>query len=151
MIKKKDPKARIFIKLEKSMIKNLRMLAQSKRESMTGIVEAALNSFFEEEVFGNLYSRKLDKMFRRMGKVEKDQQQIIEVLGRFASIYFANSPPVPEDEKEAAAKLGQERFTVFKRLVAEGLAGKKGMRTAIEKEIRRQEEKEDKDNEEEYL
>ena len=128
---KKEEKIQMSLRLEKSMVRHLKMTARERSATMTSIIEAALEEFFKEKSFDELYLSHLDKVSRRVGKVEKNQQLMLETLTRFASIYFANTPEVPAEKKNQAAQIGQERFSKFKQLISEGMTGQKGMRKPL--------------------
>ena len=141
---KKEEKIQISLRLEKSMVRHLKMTARERSATMTSIIEASLEEFFKEKSFDELYLAHLDKVNRRVGKVEKNQQLMLETLTRFASIYFANTPEVPTDKKAQASQLGKARFSKFKELVSEGMIGQKGMRKPLNEIVFDDEEFEEK-------
>lgn len=141
---KKEEKIQISLRLEKSMVRHLKMVSRERSATMTSIIEASLEEFFKEKSFDELYLSHLDKVSRRVGKVEKNQQLMLETLARFASIYFANTPEVPADKKAQASQLGQARFNKFKEMVSDGMVGAKGIRKPLNEIVFDDEEFEEK-------
>jgi hypothetical protein len=58
-------------------------------------------------------SRRLDRLTRDIGVINRHQKIVIESLGLFIRHYLITSPTVPPSEQHAAQALGHQRFQRF--------------------------------------
>jgi hypothetical protein len=58
-------------------------------------------------------SRRLDRLTRDVGVINRHQQIVIESLGLFIRHYLITSLPLPPSEQQAAQALGHQRFQRF--------------------------------------
>lgn len=91
-------------------------LAVRKGVSKSAIVAAALASWLAPEAGGArdaLLDRRLDRLSRQFGRIERDQAILIETVALFVRYFLTVSTPVPEAHQEAAKAQGRARFAQF--------------------------------------
>lgn len=95
--------------------------------SKASIVDAALRAFFAPEAADRRDSvilRRIDRINGRLDRLERDLSVNAETMALFIRYYMTMTPPLPEQEREAAQALGKERFEYFIEQVTKALASK---------------------------
>jgi hypothetical protein len=115
-----------------------RLQAMAKRPGLSesAIVERALAAWFAGED-GNqreaAINRRLDRLTRQFGRIERDNLVLAETLATFVHYFLTVTPPVPANQVEAARAKGDLRFDLFIRQVAEALrSGQRILQNAVE-------------------
>ena len=80
--------------------------------------------------------RRLDRVTRSLGRLSRDHVIISETLALFVRYFLVVTPPVPDDEQDAARALGLERFEYFVTQLAERVAGGRTLLDDVLDEIR---------------
>ena len=91
-------------------------LAVKKGVSKSSIVAAALASWLSPDAGDQreaAIAKRLDRLTRQYGRLERDQAILIETLALYVRYYLTVSTPVPEAHQEAARAQGKARFTQF--------------------------------------
>lgn len=107
---------RLNLSLSAELIERINDLADRKRLTRSAVVEAAVESFLspdhadmQEAALG----RRLDRLSRQIGRLERDQRITTETLALYVRFWLAITPPVPVEEQAAAQAKGRERFDGF--------------------------------------
>lgn len=115
-----------------------RLQAMAKRPGLSesAIVDRALAAWFAGED-GNqrdtAINRRLDRLTRQFGRIERDNMVLAETLATFVHYFLTVTPPVPANQVEAARAKGDMRFDLFVRQVAEALrSGQRILQNAVE-------------------
>ena len=115
-----------------------RLMVASKRPGLTQteIVEAALAAFLSPERDDQRDAaiiRRLDRMTRQFGRMERDQLILAETMALFIRLFLTLTPPVPEADKDAARATGKERFDYFiDQLGRQLVSGRRVLEEALE-------------------
>jgi hypothetical protein len=101
------------------------MAAKRPGGNKSAIVDAALDRFLnpERDQFGDAaLMRRLDRLTRQVGRVERDLAITAETLALFVRYYLTITPPLPGADQNAARALGRERFETFVTQVGRSIA-----------------------------
>jgi hypothetical protein len=102
--------------IEHDHAKRLDELAAMKGVSKSSIVAAALASFLSPDGGDRreaAITRRLDQLTRQFGKLERDQNILIETLALYVRYYLSVTLSVPEAHHDAARAQGRARFEQF--------------------------------------
>lgn len=119
-------KPRHHLYLDDELTEQLEALAAKPGSSKSAIVSDALRAFIARRGASDLDDRlkvRLDRFSRQLGRIERDQQILLESLALFVRYYLTVTAPLPEADQEAARALGQERFQAFIDQVGRRIAG----------------------------
>lgn len=108
--------ARLNLFIAPEHARRLGELAVRKGVSKSAIVAAALAAWLAPEAGGArdaLFERRLDRLSRQFGRIERDQAILIETVALFVRYFLTVSTPVPEAHQEAAKAQGRARFAQF--------------------------------------
>jgi hypothetical protein len=115
-----------------------RLQAMAKRPGLSesAIVDRALIAYFSGEADNQreaAINRRLDRLTRQFGRIERDNLVLAETLATFVHYFLTVTPPVPANQVEAARAKGDLRFDLFVRQVAEALrSGQRILQNAVE-------------------
>lgn len=118
-------KDKVSVYLSDSVVQRLRMAAKRPGGNKSAIVDAALDRFLnpERDQFGDAaLVRRLDRLSRQVGRLERDLSITAETLALFVRYYLTITPPLPSGDQGAARALGRERFELFVAQVGKRLA-----------------------------
>lgn len=111
--------------LDRDVSEQLNALAAKPGASKTAIMSDALRAYLERRGANELDQRfraRLDRLSMQLGRIERDQQVIAEMLALFVRFQLTVTAPVPEADRAARA-LGQARYESFIQQVSRRLAG----------------------------
>ncbi|MBY0511380.1 MAG: ribbon-helix-helix domain-containing protein [Rhodospirillaceae bacterium] len=130
-------KPRHHIRLDDDLTQRLDALATEPGSSKSAIVSDALRAYLSRKA-GNevddLVKRRLDRISQAVGRVERDQEVLMETLGQFIHHHFTITAPMPEADKASRAR-GQAHFDEFIKLVCRRIASGKGLRQEINEPV----------------
>lgn len=109
-------KPRLNIYIDYPLVKQLEQAAARGGSSKSGLVEAALVSFFSPDGGDRreaALARRLDRLTRQFGTLERNQKAILETLALFIRHSLTVTAPLPAAEQAAALLKGEERFARF--------------------------------------
>ncbi len=112
---------RLNIRVTDEMTKQLDREARLHGVTMTAIIEAALLRYFETtktEPPEALVLRRLDRIDRRQGALEREVAISLETLQHYILYWLTLTEPLPQGERDAAHALGQRRYDYFAAQVA---------------------------------
>ncbi len=114
--------------LDANVSEQLNALAAKPGASKTAIMSDALRAYLERRGANELDQRfraRLDRLSMQLGRIERDQQVIAEMLALFVRFQLTVTAPVPEADRAGRA-LGQARYESFLQQVSLRLAGGAG-------------------------
>lgn len=115
-------KARYQLYLEPELSQRLEDLASKKGNCKSAILADALRAYLNRRG-----AKELDDLLGvRLGRLERDQQVVLESIALFIRYYLTVTAPLPDSDKAAIA-VGQDRFRAFIDQVARRLASGKGL------------------------
>lgn len=112
---------RLNIRVTEKMTKQLEREARLHGVTMTAIIEAALERFFDSanvEPPEALVLRRLDRIDIRQGALERDLAINLETLQHYVLYWLTRTEPLPEGDRDAAHALGRRRMDHFLAQVA---------------------------------
>lgn len=127
-------KPRINVHITREIWKQLDEVAKRPGVSKAAIVDAALAAFLSPEADDRRDAaiiKRLDRIDRRIDRVERDMTVGTETLALFIRYYLTVTPPMPEQDRQAAQALGRERFDYFIEQLAKRLASGKSLVTEM--------------------
>ena len=118
-------KPRHHLYLDDDVSERLDALARRPGTSKSAIVSDALRAYLARQATEELHpviKASYDKVVRGLGRIERDQQVVLESLAVFVLYILTVTPPLPESQQAAARAVGQERFQRFVEQVGRRLA-----------------------------
>lgn len=109
-------KPRHHLYLDDELTEQLDALARKPGSSKSAIVADALRGYLARrgtKELDDLLKTRLDRISRQLGRIERDQQILMETLALFIRYQLTVTAPLPEADQAAARALGQERFQAF--------------------------------------
>jgi predicted DNA-binding protein len=111
-----EMKPKLSVYLSDHVAERLALAANRPGTNKSAIVDAALDRFLnpERDQSGDAaLLRRLDRMSRQLGRVERDLSITAETIALFVRYYLTITPPLPSGDQNAARALGRERFEMF--------------------------------------
>jgi hypothetical protein len=115
---------RLNIRVMETVAKQLQREAQLHGVTMTAIVEAAIQRYFDDEAAeppSALILRRLDRIDHSQANAENDLEEIVEVLKLYILYWLTLTQPLPEGSRDAAHALGRRRMAHFSSQVAQAV------------------------------
>lgn len=110
------PKSPLSVYLEPDLKDALEAYADRRGQSRSLIAEAAIASFLSpdaDEQREAAISKRLDRLDRRMTRLERDVGIGVEMIAMFVRFWLSNTPPPPETERAAMRRQGGDRYDAF--------------------------------------
>ena len=127
-------KPRINIRLSHDLHRTLEQMVLAPGATKSAIVEDALRAYLDPDRLGgreNALMRRIDAFDLRQNAIERDLAVCTETLGQFVLYWLTRTDPLPDNERDAAHKLGQRRFDYFIEQVAGKISTDKGLSARI--------------------
>ena len=115
-------KKRITPYIDASLARRLEAYCLANRMSESAVVEEALTQYLDGIADPSLLLRRLDRLGRATARVQRDLELVSEAFAVFTKLWFAHTPPVPDDMKPSARTNAQIRFRQFVDHVTEQFA-----------------------------
>ena len=109
--------------LSPELHKRFKRYCKAQGLSESSVVESALQEYLEETKDMTLLLRRLDRQQRAIGRVQRDFDVFSEAFAVYVQLYFAHTPEVEANEKEAAKHHGLRRYDQFVDYVAKQYSG----------------------------
>lgn len=109
-------KSPLSVYLEPDLKDALEAYADRRGQSRSLIAEAAIASFLSpdaDEQREAAISKRLDRLDRRMIRLERDVGIGVEMIAMFVRFWLSNTPPPPEAERAAMRRQGGDRYDAF--------------------------------------
>jgi hypothetical protein len=113
---KPSKKQRLSVYLEPAILKSLAEYAARRDHSLSLVAEASIASFLSPDATERqeaATTKRLDKIDRRMTRMERDLGISIEMLAVFVRFWLTTNPPLPEPSQAAARAQAGERYDAF--------------------------------------
>lgn len=131
-------KQRLSVYLEPAIMAQLSAYAARRNKSLSLIAEAALATFLSPDGPDQLeaaLSRRLDRLSRQAGRLERDLGISVEMLALFVRFWLTVTPPVPDSAQAAAQAKGRERFENFVQSLGRRLASGKSITREVSEDL----------------
>ncbi len=109
-------KTPLSVYLDPELMRALAAYADRRDKSRSLIAEAAIASFLSpdaDEQREAAIAKRLDKLDRRMTRMERDVGIGVEMIALFVRFWLSNTPPPPESERAAMRRQGGDRYDAF--------------------------------------
>ena len=116
MKRRQDPKIKLTVYVSRIVAEQLDFACKDKTKNKSKLTETALAQLLNPKVEDQqdaAMPRRLDRLSRDVGVINRHQQIVIESLGLFIRHYLITSIPLPPSEQQAAQAIGQQRFQRF--------------------------------------
>jgi predicted transcriptional regulator len=136
-------KSPLSVYLEPDLKDALEAYADRRGQSRSLIAEAAIASFLSpdaDEQREAAISKRLDRLDRRMTRLERDVGIGVEMIAMFVRFWLSNTPPPPEAERAAMRRQGGDRYDAFIDALGRRLAKGPKVRQEISEDFPAQEE-----------
>lgn len=131
-------KAQISAYLDQDVMKMLSDYAARRDLSQSLVVEAAVASFLSpdaDERREAAVTKRLDRIDRRMTRLERDLGISVETLAIFVRFWLATTPALPEPAAQAARAKAGERYDAFVTALGRRLAKGQTLRQEISEDV----------------
>lgn len=118
-------KTPLSVYLDPELMRALAAYADRRDKSRSLIAEAAIASFLSpdaDEQREAAIAKRLDKLDRRITRLERDTGIGVEMIALFVRFWLSNTPPPPESERAAMRRQGGDRYDAFMEALGRRLA-----------------------------
>lgn len=136
-------KSPLSVYLDPDLKDALEAYADRRGQSRSLIAEAAIASFLSpdaDEQREAAIAKRLDKLDRRLTRLERDTGIGVEMIAMFVRFWLSNTPPPPESERAAMRRQGGDRYDAFMEALGRRLAKGPKVRQEISEDLPPQEE-----------
>ena len=136
-------KTPLSVYLDPELMRALAAYADRRGKSRSLVAEAAIASFLSpdaDEQREAAIAKRLDKLDRRMTRMERDVGIGVEMIALFVRFWLSNTPPPPETERAAMRRQGGDRYDAFMEALGRRLAKGPKVRQEIGEDFPHQEE-----------
>ena len=136
-------KTPLSVYLDPELMRALAAYADRRDKSRSLIAEAAIASFLSpdaDEQREAAIAKRLDKLDRRITRLERDTGIDVEMIALFVRFWLSNTPPPPESERAAMRRQGGDRYDAFMDALGRRLAKGPKVRQEIGEDFPPQEE-----------
>jgi len=136
-------KTPLSVYLDPELMRALAAYADRRDKSRSLIAEAAIASFLSpdaDEQREAAIAKRLDKLDRRITRLERDVGIGVEMIALFVRFWLSNTPPPPESERAAMRRQGGDRYDAFMDALGRRLAKGPKVRQEIGEDFGGQEE-----------
>jgi hypothetical protein len=116
MKRRQDPKIKLTVYVSPIVAEQLDFACKDRTQNKSKLTETALAQLLNPKTADQqdaATSRRLDRLTRDIGVINRHQQIVIESLGLFIRHYLITSLPLPPSEQQAAQAIGHQRFQRF--------------------------------------
>jgi len=132
-----EKKARLSVYLGADVMRALDDYAERRGKSRSRIAEAAVASFLSpdsDEQREAAIVKRLNRLDRRMQRLERDLNIAIETMAVFVLFWLASTPQVPDAAQAATRSKARERYGSFLDALGRRLANGPNLRQEISEE-----------------
>jgi hypothetical protein len=112
-------KRRLLPYVSADLYSRLSEYCAAKGQTQSAVVEAALGDYLNEARDDLLVMRRLDRLGRAQDRTQRDQEIMSLAFGTFLQIWFAHTPSLPPDARDAARRTAASRYKQFLEHTAE--------------------------------
>jgi hypothetical protein len=118
-------KSNIHPYLSDKLYKKFKTYCKAKGITESSVVEAALQEYLDDSADVKLLYRRLDRMNRAIGRLERDLNVSSEFNAVFMQLWLAHTPELPNEHKEGANRKAMARYHAVVNHVVKALGGGK--------------------------
>lgn len=135
---RRKKKAQMSVYLDPEVLAMLSEHAARRSQPQSMIAEAAIASFLSPDAAERqeaVLAKRLDRLDRRMTRLERDVGIAVESLAVFIKFWLATTPALPEPAAQAARAKAGERYDAFITALGRRLAKGPKLRQEISEDI----------------
>lgn len=135
-----EKKVRLSVYLDPDVMHSLADYAERRNQSRSMIAEAAIASFLSPDADERREAttvKRLDRVDRRMMRLERDLGIAVETIAVFVLFWLASTPQVPDAAQVATRSKARERYASFLEALGRRLAAGPKLRHEIEEDVDR--------------
>lgn len=123
--------------LDPELAKTVGDLATRRRQSQSMVVETALTAFLSPEQGGGegAVGRRLERIDRRLARVERDLGISVETLALFIRFWLLTTPALPEPAAAAARAQASARYEQFIETLARRMSTGRRLHDELDKDV----------------
>lgn len=133
-----EKKLRLSVYLDSDVVRTLADYAERRNQSRSMIAEAAIASFLSpdsDERREATTVKRLDRVDRRMMRLERDLGIAVETIAVFVLFWLASTPQVPDAVQAATRSKARERYASFLEALGRRLATGPKLRQEIGEDV----------------
>lgn len=133
-----DKKQKLTVYLDPGLMAAIADLSARRNHSLSLIAEAAIASFLSpdaEQRREAAFTKRLDRLDRRIGRLERDVAISNEAFALFMRSWLAATPPSPDASQPAARAQAATRYDKFLEALGRRLASGQSLRHEIAEDI----------------
>jgi predicted transcriptional regulator len=131
-------KTRLSVYLDPELMDALAHYADRRDRSRSLVAEAAIASFLSPDADSQreaAVTKRLDRIDRRLDRLERDHGIGIETLALFVRFWLTTTPQLPEQARSAARLAGNARYDQFLEALGRRLARGEKLRLEIAEDL----------------
>jgi len=135
---KQPKKQRLSVYVDPDIMDALTEYAARRDHSKSLVAEAAIASFLSPDAAERqeaVTTRRLDKIDRRVARVERDVSISVESLALFIRFWLTTNPPLPDAAQTAAREQAGKRYDDFVAALGRRLAKGPALRQEISDDV----------------
>jgi predicted transcriptional regulator len=132
-----EKKIRLSVYLDPDVMHSLADYAERRNQSRSMIAEAAIASFLSPDSDERREAagvKRLDRIDRRLQRLERDLGIAVETMAVFVHFWLASTPQVPDAAQAATRSKARERYSSFLDTLGRRLANGPNLRQEISEE-----------------
>lgn len=129
-----EKKLRLSVYLDPDVMHSLADYAERRNQSRSLIAEAAIASFLSPDADERREAttvKRLDRVDRRMMRLERDLGIAVETIAVFVLFWLASTPQVPDAAQAATRSKARERYAGFLEALGRRLASGPNLRQEL--------------------
>ena len=123
--RRRIPRQKIHSRLEPEVFKRLKAYTASTGAEDSATVNAAVAQYLDKTSDTALILRRLDRISRREARTQRELDALSEVLTTFIQLWFAHTPQLSTEEREAAQQSARNRFSEMFEYLRKRISGPK--------------------------
>jgi hypothetical protein len=135
-----EKKIRLSVYLDPDVMRLLADFADRRRQSRSLVAEAAIASFLSpdaDERDEATTVKRLDRIDRRVQRLERDLGIAVETLAIFIHFWLASTPQMPDTAQAATQSKARERYSSFLEVLGRRLASGLTLRQEVSEDVQR--------------
>lgn len=131
-------KRRLSVYLDPDVLMSLADHAEQHQQGRSAIAEAIITSYLSPDADERREAaivKRVDRIDRRMQRLERDLGIAVETLAIFVRFWLASTPQLPEAAQAAARSKANERYERFLEALGRRLADKQRLWHEIEQDV----------------
>ena len=104
------PPQQIHPRLKRRVYNKLKAYTARTGATDNAVLNAALEQYLDKSSDTALILRRLNRLSRGLARSQRQTETLAEFLGAFIQIWFAHTPPLPDEQKNSAKHSANKRY-----------------------------------------